>query len=431
MSRRTLRAILLFTLAAGLRLAFLPLSGRWAAAVDDQGFEEVRLGRSLAAGCGFCSPFWRLGEHASYPSAHSPPGFPVVLATIIRAEEPFGVDPATPVRTAAVLGGLVGALAVLLLALVGRRAAGEFGFWSVGIIAAIWPTLVRESVFPWDTAYVMLAIAVGFWLCTSSPPAAPTRRQLITLGVVIGLFGLFNPIVAPFLGFATASWFIAGMGLRRATAPVLAVGLIAFACVTPWLIRNSLTFHRFIPVRNNFGLELWIGNHPGSDGTTLSAMTWHPSNSVTERQLVAIMGDDAYMQWKSKAAVEEIRANREGFLALTLRRVQLFWMGNPNRPTNVLGRALPMVGGVNLVKVALNSLMLALALFGLTAWRSTPARWLAGFGLLVLPLPFYVTHVSPNYRSIVDPILCLLAGVGVAMAWHWWRGTAPPLGTPS
>ena len=38
---------------------------------------------------------------------------------------------------------------------------------------------------------------------------------------------------------------------------------VCMLVIVPWTIRNYETFHRLMPVRDNLGLELWIGNHEG------------------------------------------------------------------------------------------------------------------------------------------------------------------------
>ena len=73
-----------------------------------------------------------------------------------------------------------------------------------------------------------------------------------------------------------------------------------------------------------------------------------------------------------------------------------------------MGFNMPNVAGVNLGKPAANMILLLFALLGAFSWRSREGKWLSLFGLTYLPLPYYVTHVSPHFRVFVDPILCFL-----------------------
>ena len=71
--------------------------------------------------------------------------------------------------------------------------------------------------------------------------------------------------------------------------------------------------------------------------------------------------------------------------------------------------------GVNLPKVVCNAGLLAFALLGVVLQPGRKGRWVWLFGLACLPLPYYVTHVSPNYRAFVDPIMCFLVAGSCAI----------------
>ena len=58
-------------------------------------------------------------------------------------------------------------------------------------------------------------------------------------------------------------------------------------------------------------------------------------------------------------------------------------------------------------------MFLALTLAGVTAERDRYMRWLALYGLLVLPLPYYVTHVCPWCRVPVLLLEAYWGGVGL------------------
>src|SRR5947209_19203874 len=46
--------------------------------------------------------------------------------------------------------------------------------------------------------------------------------------------------------------------------PAVALSLAVLCCV-PWTIRNYVVFHRFVPLRSNLPLELYIGNNENYD----------------------------------------------------------------------------------------------------------------------------------------------------------------------
>ena len=52
--------------------------------------------------------------------------------------------------------------------------------------------------------------------------------------------------------------------LAMAALLVFTIGLV------PWTIRNYRVFGKFIVLRSNFGLELWLGNNPERYGHDVS-----------------------------------------------------------------------------------------------------------------------------------------------------------------
>ena len=80
-----------------------------------------------------------------------------------------------------------------------------------------------------------------------------------------------------------------------------------------WTVRNYAEFHRLLPVRDNFGFELWQGNHVGE-----------PDTNEFNR-----LGEIGFMEAKRDAAVQFIRDDPQRFLHGCLFRFLHFW-GDPN-----------------------------------------------------------------------------------------------------
>ena len=411
------RFVVVSLVALALRSLQVAANGSWSDPLRGQPTEEVRIAQHLAEGRGFATPFdW--GRTAGLSaSAHSPPGYPFLLAGLIRATGSGRVDSRLPYRIALALGALAGSIAVGVLAMAGGRVAGHRGFWAAGVVATAWPTLITQSGILWDTPFAMLAIASGaFMVAGPARPPGLSARRCLAFGTFGGLASLFNPTVAPFLAASTATRLaFAGRSIR----PWLLVGMTWFLCLVPWTARNTLAFHRWIPIRSNAGLELWLGNLEDADGSSRSTMHRHPMDDPAERDRVARIGEGDYMREKMGQASALITNDLGRFARRTWRRVLLYWFGDVTRPTRLLGVTFAMPFGINLPKLAPNALLLILSLIGLARWQPPAGRWALGFGILVLPLPYYLTHVSPNYRAIADPLLCLLAGVAIARCMEW------------
>jgi hypothetical protein len=401
------RILIVVAIAAALRCVHVAQSGVWQDPPGKQAHEEVLLAQGLAAGQGFISPFREVDEYRPSSSAHSAPGYPFLLAGLIRLA-PDGSP--LPYRIALVLSIAFGVATVAGIAMIAERTYGRSAFWIAGLAAACWPTLVHVSGMLWDSSFSISAVVFAVWLATSEGEL--TRKALCVVGALCGLFTLFSPIVGPILLFALC---------LRARWRFVPAFVVWFAMLLPWFVRNAVEFDRFVPVRDNLGMELWMGNQPECDGTSLSAVRWIPMDNPQERSLIAELGDGEYCRLKMRLACELIAEYPGRFVRKSIQRVALYWFGDVSRQTVFLGVPFPMVGGVNVIKTSIMAIALGLTLFGAWAWRSAAGKWTSLFGLAVLPLPYYVTHVAPNYRAYVDPIVMLLAGVGLAEAWLWLK----------
>ncbi len=401
--------VILVFVAFAVRTADMFAARIWAVPLHGEPSEEVRIAQHVEAGRGFVTPFYNSLKDPLSPSAHSPPAYVYFLAGLIRLGNIFGAGALVPYRAAILINALLGAIAVAFLAAAGANLAGSVGFYFVGYIAALWPTLVTQSLVIWDTGFTVLFLAIGIWLATSPyMRSAHSNRRCLLMGILGGVATLMNPIAAPFLAAVFASrLFRAGSAIR----PYLLVAAAWLVCITPWTVRNALVFHRLVPIRHNFGFEVWLGNVPGCDGTEQSAAPHHPLDNPAERRLAIQLGESRYMQLKSQQAIDAIRANPAHFARMTANRIVLYWFGDVRRPTRLFGVTFPMFHEANLVKILANASFLGVALASLLRRGSFAGRFALALGILVLPLPFYITHVGPNYRVFVDPILCVLVGI--------------------
>jgi hypothetical protein len=241
-------------------------------------------------------------------------------------------------------------------------------------------------------------------------------------GVVLGLAALLNPAVA-FAGVAmcTAQFIKFWSGGKLS---LLAFGSLILGCccvVAPWVHRNYVLFGEFIPIRGNLGLEMWIGNHPGSDGTTYSLVHGprygffsanHPFSSRLEQQTLVKLGERRYMKEKMDKAVFWIRSNPGQFAKLTLRRSVLFWFPPPKMWLEG--------GALRSPAMRLVSLLGFCGLVSLFLARHTD-RWLFAIAVVIPSIPYFVTHVDLRYRYSVNSIVLLLSVIFVDISFRALR----------
>jgi hypothetical protein len=381
----------IITLALALRLAIIALTLRShpAAWFFAQASELDQLARSLLSGHGLSSPF----GGATGPSAFLAPGYPALIAAVFYL---FGPDALTSAAVIMLLQALFATLTVAVIMLFARRVFNNSTANLAGLIWAVAPPLLFLPTIFWETnlsALLLISIVALAFLCS--------KRPSYSAWFALALCALVALLTNPSLGTATAgcfAWAIFQSRKHRShrTAPWLAA-LLCLALFSLWPIRNYRRLHAFIPLRTNLGYELWQGNRADSNGFFTAAL--HPNTNAAEFARYRDLGELGYMQEKSSIAKEEIRTHRARFLQLTAKRIVCFWLGVAE--TSVW----PMIA------YATTTFLLGLGGFWLLmrSKQSKSTALLFLIPLVLLPLPYYLTHPDFRFRCVIDPLLTLLA----------------------
>ncbi len=157
--------------------------------------------------------------------------------------------------------------------------------------------------------------------------------------------------------------------------PAVLSAVIFWMTIMPWLVRNYEVFGKPVFIRDNFGVELRIGNNPLAEG--IYVLAYHPADSVNQYAKYKRMGEAAFCAEQGSLAREWIAQNPGRFLVLTFRRFIFFWDGMP-RVSDVEG----LIAAKNLLFLATS----VLAIWGLLlAWK----RRIHGVFLFAALLIFY------------------------------------------
>jgi 4-amino-4-deoxy-L-arabinose transferase-like glycosyltransferase len=149
----------------------------------------------------------------------------------------------------------VGAVTVVLIALLARHVAGERAGLLAGALAAIYPNLVMadgslmsETLY---LAFLVLALITS-WRLLDAAGDTSRPRLIAAVGALAALAALTRAeavALVPLLVLPCA--WRAGDGMRR-RATLALVGCLAFAAVlAPWTIRNLRTFEEPVLISNN------------------------------------------------------------------------------------------------------------------------------------------------------------------------------------
>jgi len=334
--------------------------------------EQARIAWALVSGYGFSSPWV---ETPLVATAQQPPLYPWLLAGIFKIG---GAYTHTSLWIAVCLNaGFAGLTAVVMLRL-GKQIFGM----AVGVLAAwVWSVWLYElavSLRVWESSLSALLLIVSLWLWLRLDAAAP-KIHWAAFGILAGAAALANTSL---LSVFACWWFWRCSQGRVFVRRVFISILFCIITLVPWTVRNYTQFHRFIPVRDNFGYELWVGNR---DSPT--AREYGPD------------GEISFMESRRDMAMEFIRTNPGKFLRRCVYRFFQFWTD-------------PKKDWLSLSLVAWLGLMLAI--------RKKVANVIPlTIPVLVFPIVYYITHPSPSYRHPIEPMILMFAAFALVNTVNW------------
>lgn len=356
------------------------------------GYEMGRIGRSLALGQGFSSPF----RANTGPTAWEPPLYPFLIAGVFKL---FGIYTRASALALLTLSSIFSSLTCIPIFLIARRCFDErVAVWSSWAWALLPPVIFASTRYVWETSLAGLLLSVIFCL-TLTLEDKDGVIPWFSFGYLWGFAALTNTSMLSFLPASGLwAWHRRRKLGKRSLAGVLVASAVFAACVAPWIVRNYHVFGQFIFIRSNFGAELRLGNGPGADGTWMDYL--HATKNPQQLQLYRRMGEVAYVAERKRDAIDFIRQDYARFAGLCLKRFVYFW-GSPPRSGNS-----PIAPFTNPLYLASS----VLAIWGLVrALRQRcPGAWLFFWLVLIYPLIYYAVFVLPRYRQPIEPELLIL-----------------------
>lgn len=221
--------------------------------------EYLSMARGLASGQGAVYVGGFLPDQ-THPFSR-PPGYPALLAL-------FGAGAADPTYVpvqVVVAQSIAGAIGVLLIAAVTRRALGPLPSVLAAWLAACYPPLVWTASYALtESIYWPVALAIVWFFdraVESVSSSGTTLRWAAMCGLAVGAATLIRPGTVFVLPLAVA-W----LAWRRRPAALAALALGTVLVVLPWTARNYVRFHRVILVAASGGVTFWTGNQAAATG---------------------------------------------------------------------------------------------------------------------------------------------------------------------
>jgi 4-amino-4-deoxy-L-arabinose transferase-like glycosyltransferase len=395
----------IFAAAFAVRVLYILLAHTFKVRPSDDhfefGWEMGRIGRALATGFGYSDPFT---GHTG-PTAWTPPLYTLLIGGVFKV---FGVYSRMSAFVLLTINSLLSAWTAVLLWEIGLRCCNRrVALWS-GWLWALYPAALQYSVrWIWEmsaTAAVFTAIllltlrlrGVG-----DDEPAKQTWQQWAAFGLLWGVLALLNPTPLLMLP-VTAFYALLAPGWTSQRIKHAALATLMFLLVlAPWTARNYTVFHRFIPLRDNFGAENFEGNSAWSTGFPWGRTVPLENHRVLDEY--AAMGEPAWVADRGARANAWIKSHPKQFVKLTIKRAWMFWAGVP--------KSVEEAGVLEYGRLMSFQFLSLAGILGaaLAVRRRVPGWPLFAGAMLLLPLPYYAVTVQARFRHVLEPVICVLA----------------------
>lgn len=357
--------------------------------------EAEHLARTLVHEGRFTNPYV---PEASIPSSNRSPLHPLLLALCLKASQGH-----VPVYYGCVyvLFSFISSLTVVgvahLAMILFDRRVGVLA----GTIAAIYPPSIYYATNATCDATLVSACIVFLSILVTKLKQEPSRLRAAGLGVFSGVAALVNPaILSVVVGYVPVLWLKTGIRPRHRLCLLTITAGCCVLAISPWLVRNRVTFERWVFLRSCLGLNLFLSNS-GAGRITVPPSEF-ALNTPAELAHLRRLGEIDHDRDCAQRAFAWMRANPARFVELcglryaAFRSKEVFYGGFPTVSNICVGT--PFVLGLCGVVLAI---------------RSRHECWPALTPLVMYPLIYSVTHPEARYRYPIDPFMIMFCAYAV------------------
>lgn len=369
----------------------------WPLPVRPYPFEAGWIAHSILAGKGFSSAF----QVESGPTALLPPVYPYLLAGIFKV---FGELSYRSIAAAATLNEIFSALTCIPIYFIAKRIGGVTLAAVAAWLWAFYPNAIYIPCYAiWYSTLSTLLVALSLW-ATFAVLDSSSSLAWFGYGALWGVGMLTNPAVGS-ISLSLLIWLAWNLYPDRRRwfkLPLVAALGVILVC-TPWTVRNYKVFGRLIPLRSNFGFELWTTSCFPNDPAGGIMIYDDPAALARYVQI----GEGAYMKEMERKAFQCILDGPREMPRLAYRNFLRTWF-NTDRPVH----SLFFTTRSWFIRLGTNIAFSLLSFAGLILlFRERRAQaWPFAIVLSVFPLVYYITHSEQTYRFPIDPALMVLDG---------------------
>jgi hypothetical protein len=379
------------------------------------GYELGKIAYSIANGHGFSNPYWI----DTGSTAMITPVFPYLMSSVFFF---FGAYSKAAALAILILNSLASALTCIPIFFLAWH---SFGLRTATASLWIWALFPYAIYFSASSMWYHSVVALLLTLLLLIASKLESRNHLLMwagFGFLWGFTALTTPVVlavVPFLG----GWacYRLHRGGRNWRAPAATAAFALFATIAPWMVRNYRVFHQPVFLKDNFWMELCIGNLGNATHWWNDAV--HPAGNNEELVEFRKLGEIGYMARERRLGLTFIRTHPGTYLWRSIRRVVYMWTGFWSFRSDYL-RQEPL----DLANTFFCTIYTALAMTGLykAFRRSRVAVTPYALVLLAFPLVYYLTHAEISYRLPIEPELVILASFAVVSRQRPLAAAAAP-----
>ena len=335
------------------------------------------------------------------PTAHVLPVYPVVLGTIYRICGTGHAGQAAQGLFSAVLAALRCALILPLALFLGFDRASAALAAALGVLYI--PAFATELRGGWEAPLAaLLLMALVYAFVRRIRQDTLSLKEAGVCGVLTALCWLTSAALIPVAaGYAAITAFTARARLRQRASWIAVYAITTILFVLPWGIRNEARLGRFILLRSNLGLEVWMAYHAGASAGALDPVNnLHPAVNLQQARRVQRLGEIRFNQEVLAESLKWIQADPLQAAKLTLLHFTYFWL--PPAQTLL----------VRLLRVSLTLLAWAGCWM---LWRTRHPAFLPVLTIwLTFPLIYIIVYWSSRYRYPIEWTLLLCAAFFIA-----------------
>lgn len=370
-------------------------------------FEYEQIAQHLLRGEGYR---YDLGP-TTYRS-YGPPLYPAICASFyFLFGESHGIIVLFQLLCRIALGLIVWKIAQRIVSPLAAKGAGLWAALHPGIAHC---SLAKLHPLPMDA--LLIAASILLFLRAGE---RPSLGRGFAAGIALGLAAHTRETSLVLLPVGLL-WFLWKGRWKAAPSRgcAIAIGLTLAATLAPWTIRNVFVHDRWIFMRTDAGWNWWLGNHPGSSGSSLTPSGSQAIDEAPQAREWLGLPELGQMDRFLEQGKRYIQARPWDALVGWGKRLFYFWWFSPQ--TGLLYPSgwrviYQWYYGVFLILCAVGLYPLSVKPFS-GAWRPLSLILLASVAISVAQSLFYV---EGRHRWPVEVLLIPLAAEGVCRIIRW------------